>query len=130
MIKIVIFNSIEMFFLKYTPTLKIPYPWQFKNKKMLTVFFLSLSDFQITLNCLLYLCKIFTYCYQLVNVCSHHRCKQVRFCLGVMASRTKLPRCFLVWFLWPFYQIVLLLGSLWLSNHWSFKVNQLIRMIT
>ncbi len=25
---------------------------------------------------------------------------------------------------------VLLLGSLWLSNHWSFKVNQLIRMIT
>ncbi len=25
---------------------------------------------------------------------------------------------------------LLLLGSLWLSNHWSFKVNQLIRMIT
>ncbi len=25
---------------------------------------------------------------------------------------------------------MLLLGSLWLSNHWSFKVNQLIRKIT
>ncbi len=25
---------------------------------------------------------------------------------------------------------LLLLGSLWLSNHWSFKVNQLIRKIT
>ncbi len=29
-----------------------------------------------------------------------------------------------------FLNILLLLGSLWLSNHWSFKVNQLIRMIT
>ena len=27
------------------------------------------------------------------------------------------------------YNIMLLLGSLWLSNQWSFKVNQMIRMI-